>query len=56
MVLQTDNGPQYSSAEFKEFKMKWTFDHETSESKYVYVKKTNALLLKCTKRIDSTFT
>lgn len=29
-VLETDNGPQYVSQEFKEFVKKWKFDHVTS--------------------------
>lgn len=33
-VLISDNGPQYSSHEFKTFSQKWEFDHRTSSPGY----------------------
>lgn len=29
-VLETDNGPQYASEEFRQFSKRWSFDHQTS--------------------------
>lgn len=33
-VLYTDNGPQYTSAEFKNFVNEWEFEHVTSSPTY----------------------
>lgn len=33
-VLESDNGPQYNSSEFREFKSKWGFEHQTSSPRY----------------------
>ncbi|XP_048584862.1 uncharacterized protein K02A2.6-like [Nematostella vectensis] len=32
--LVTDNGPQFSAAEFAEFAKTWTFEHKTSSPTY----------------------
>ena len=33
-VLMSDNGPQFSSAEFSAFAKKWSFEHQTSSPRY----------------------
>jgi hypothetical protein len=32
--IYSDNGPQYSSMEFKKFAQDWNFEHVTSSPKY----------------------
>ena len=34
LTVVSDNGPQYSSRDFKEFAMKWEFNHVTSSPRY----------------------
>lgn len=54
-VLESDNGPQYSSEEFKAFAAKWSFDHETSSPHFPranglaerYVQTAKLILKKC---------
>lgn len=56
-VLESDNGPQYSSKEFKNFANEWNFHHQTSSPKYPrsnglaekYVGVAKALINKCSK-------
>ncbi|XP_055585418.1 uncharacterized protein K02A2.6-like [Uranotaenia lowii] len=54
-VLESDNGPQYSSQEFIEFSKEWCFDHSTSSPNFPranglaerFVQTAKALLKKC---------
>ncbi|XP_062542342.1 uncharacterized protein K02A2.6-like [Armigeres subalbatus] len=54
-ILESDNGPQYSSEEFKAFAVKWNFDHETSSPHFPranglaerYVQTAKHILKKC---------
>ena len=62
-VLVTDNGPQFSSAEFQEFATSWSFDHVTSSPRYPQsngkaenaVKTVNRLFSKCREDGQSEF-
>lgn len=55
-VLESDNGPQYNSREFRDFQSKWGFEHQTSSPKYPksnglaerFVQTAKGLLKKCT--------
>ncbi|XP_062542356.1 uncharacterized protein K02A2.6-like [Armigeres subalbatus] len=54
-VLETDNGPQYASAEFRQFSRQWGFEHQTSSPHFPranglaerYVQVTKSILKKC---------
>ncbi|XP_062704473.1 uncharacterized protein K02A2.6-like [Aedes albopictus] len=54
-VLETDNGPQYASAEFRHFRDKWGFEHKTSSPHFPranglaerYVQVAKSMLKKC---------
>lgn len=54
-TLETDNGTQYSSAEFRQFASKWGFEHQTSSPTYAksnglaerYVQIAKNMLKKC---------
>ena len=59
-VLMTDNGPQYTSTDFKTFSKKWDFEHQTSSPHYpssnglaeASVKVVKHILLKCQENGD----
>ncbi|XP_055911365.1 uncharacterized protein K02A2.6-like [Eupeodes corollae] len=56
-ILESDNGPQFSSKEFKAFAKKWDFTHQTSSLRYPksngfaerFVQVAKSLLKKCHK-------
>ena len=33
-LVMSDNGPQFSRGEFREFAQRWDFDHVTSSPRY----------------------
>lgn len=55
-ILETDNGPQYASKEFRDFANQWNFEHRTSSPKYPksnglaerFVQTAKGMLRKCT--------
>ena len=62
-VLVTDNGPQFTSADFKQFVKSWGFEHRTSspgypqanESAEAAVKVAKSIMRKCTSTNDDYF-
>lgn len=62
-VVMSDNGPQYSSQEFKNFSKQWDFEHITSSPHYAQsnglaessVKTVKTMLKKCLDSPDSDF-
>lgn len=54
-VLETDNGPQYASEEFRRFAQQWSFEHQTSSPHFPranglaerYVQIAKSMLKKC---------